>query len=78
ARAPGGCGRRARRGVPEPSRSHSAHIGQEIEVHYRWHPFYGRRVRAHYSEQRASGRIVHVEIEPGVVTVLPDWMLDAS
>jgi hypothetical protein len=21
---------------------------------------------------------VHVEVEPGVVTVLPDWMLDAS
>ena len=31
-----------------------------------------------YSEQRADGRVVHVEIEPGVVTVLPLWMLDAS
>lgn len=31
-----------------------------------------------YSEQRASGRVVHVEVAPGIVTVLPDWMLDAS
>jgi hypothetical protein len=63
---------------PEPLRSHSAHIGQEVEVHYRWHPFHGRRLRAQYSEQRADGRVVHVEIGPGVVTVLPSWMLDAG
>jgi hypothetical protein len=61
-----------------PSRSHSARIGQEVEVHYRWHPFHGRRAYAHYSEQRAAGRVIHVEIESGVVTALPDWMLDAS
>ena len=61
-----------------PSQVHSAHIGQDVEVHYRWHPFYGRRLRAQYSEQRGSGRVVHVEVAPGVVTVLPDWMLDAS
>src|SRR4051794_7889172 len=61
-----------------PSRIHSAHIGQEAKVHYRWHPFHGRRIRVQYSEQRADGRVVHVEIEPGVVTVLPFWMLDAG
>jgi len=61
-----------------PSRIHSAHIGQEVEVHYRWHPFYGRRLRLQHSEQRASGRVIHVEVAPGTVTVLPDWMVDAS
>src|SRR3954447_19723164 len=40
-----------------PSRVHSAHIGHEVEVHYRWHPLYGRRFRVQHSEQRASGRV---------------------
>ena len=31
-----------------------------------------------HSEQRASGRVIHVEVAPGIVTVLPDWMVDAS
>ena len=29
------------------------------------------------SEQRASGELVHVELTPGVVTILPAWKLDA-
>jgi hypothetical protein len=61
-----------------PSRIHSAHIGQEVDVHYRWHPLYGRRLRVQHSEQRASGRVLHVEVAPGTVTILPDWMIDAS
>ena len=61
-----------------PSRIHSAHIGQEVDVHYRWHPLYGRRLRVEHSEQRASGRVIHVEVAPGTVTILPDWMVDAS
>jgi hypothetical protein len=55
---------------------HSAHVGQEVEVRYRWHPLYGRRVRRHYSEQRAAGPVVHVEAMPGVVTAIAAWMLD--
>src|SRR5690349_4784052 len=58
------------------SPGHSAHIGQEVEVHYRWHPLYGRRVRWHYSEQRLTGRVIHVEPIPGVVTAIAAWMLD--
>lgn len=27
------------------SRDHSAHVAQEVEVSYRWHPPYGRRLR---------------------------------
>jgi hypothetical protein len=57
---------------------HSAHIGQEVEVHYRWHSLYGRRVRQQSSEQRASGRVVHVETAPGVIIVLAAWMLDPA
>lgn len=60
----------------EPSRGHSAHVGQEVVVHYRWHPLYGRHVRRHYSEQRANGEVVHVEGAPGVVTIVAAWMLD--
>jgi hypothetical protein len=57
---------------------HSAHVGQEVEVRYRWHPLYGRRVRQHYSELRAGGRVAHVEAAPGVVVVLAAWMLDSA
>jgi hypothetical protein len=57
---------------------HSAHVGQEVEVHYRWHPLYGRRVRQHYSELRAGNRIAYVEAAPGVVVVLAAWMLDPA
>ena len=47
-----------------PARQMTRLRGHEVEVHYRWHAFYSRRVRAQYSEQRAGGRVVHVEIEP--------------
>ena len=46
-------------------------------VRYRWHPLYGRRVRRIQSERRASGELVHVELTPGAVTILPAWKLDA-
>jgi hypothetical protein len=49
-----------------------------VEVFYRWHALYGRRVRRQYSEHRATGEVVHVEVEPGVVLVVAAWMLDAA
>ena len=58
------------------SRGHSAHIGQDVVVHYRWHPLYGRHVRCILMERRASGEIAHVELEPGVVTMVAAWKLD--
>src|SRR5215204_3971805 len=60
----------------EQSPSHSAHVGQEVEVHYRWHALYGRRVRRQYVERRAGGEVVHVEVACGVVIVVAAWMLD--
>jgi len=35
-------------------------------------------LRVQHSEQRASGRVIHVEVTPGTVMILPDWMVDAS
>jgi hypothetical protein len=61
-----------------PSPEHSAHIGREVEVHYRWHPLFGHRVRWYYRERRAAGDLVHVEIGPGEVIAVPAWMLDPS
>jgi hypothetical protein len=55
---------------------HSAHIGQEVEIHYRWHPLYGCRVRVRDSEERYKGRVVHVEASPGIVIMIAAWMLD--
>jgi hypothetical protein len=45
--------------------AHSAHVGQEVEVHYRWHALHGRRVLRQYVERRAGGDVVHVEVAPG-------------
>src|ERR1700682_6179670 len=42
---------------------HSAHIGQEIEVHYRWHPLYGRRVKVRDIEQRGGGRVGYIRLK---------------
>jgi hypothetical protein len=58
------------------SRSHSAHIEQEVEVRYRWHALYGRRVRCQRREQREAGPIVYLETAPGVVIVAAAWILD--
>jgi hypothetical protein len=46
-------------------------IGLAVVIHYRWHPLYGQRVRRIQGEQRASGEFVHVELMPGVVTIVP-------
>jgi hypothetical protein len=63
---------------PGQSPGHSAHVGQNVEVHYRWHALYGRRLRRHYVEHRAGGDVVHVEVAPGVVIVVAGWMLDPA
>src|SRR4051812_31049063 len=68
--------RRTRACARVQSPGHSAHLGQDVVVHYRWHPLYGRRVGLRRSEQRSSGRFVQIEAEPGVVTVVAAWMLD--
>ena len=60
------------------SPDHSAHVGQEVEVHYRWHPLHGRRVPRRGTDQRKHGRFVHVEVAPGVITVVAAWMLDPA
>ena len=63
---------------PGPLPGHSAHIGQAVEVHYRWHALYGRRVRCQRSEQRGAGPVVFLETAPGVVIVAAAWILDPA
>jgi hypothetical protein len=55
---------------------HSARVGNDVEVHYRWHALYGQRVALHHNEVRAGAWLSYVEASPGVVIVLPSWMLD--
>src|SRR3954462_1354223 len=41
---------------PSPGQSaHLGHLGQEVVVHYPWHPLFGRRVGLRRSEQRRFG-----------------------
>ncbi|HQT90289.1 MAG TPA: hypothetical protein PK677_17445, partial [Acidiphilium sp.] len=60
----------------EQSQGHSTHVGQLVEFHYRWHPYYGGRFRHEGHEERANGTIVRVEIKLGEVIQVPAWMLD--
>jgi hypothetical protein len=39
---------------------HSAHVGQELEVHYRYHPYFGRKVLVRHIEQRATVQLVNM------------------
>src|SRR4051794_13123547 len=69
---------RVRSSGSRQSRGHSAHIGAEVVVHYRWHPLHGRSLRRQYSERRADGGGVHVEAAPRIVIVVPRLMLDPA
>jgi hypothetical protein len=55
---------------------HSAHVGQELEVHYRWHPYFGRKVDVRRVEQRATGQFLKVQGAAGAVVSIAAWMLD--
>ena len=59
-----------------PSPVHSAHVGQELEVHYRWHPYFGRKVAVRRVEQRATGQFLKVLGPAGIVVSIAGWMLD--
>src|SRR5580704_5692594 len=60
------------------SQGYSAHIGKEVEIHYRWHALYGRPVRRFYSTKRSGNAVVLVEGEPGATVIVPAWMLDRA
>ena len=64
--------------APPPSCIHSAHVGADCVIHYRWHPHFGRRVRLEDIEHKASGPVASVELRPGQVIRIPAWMLDSS
>jgi hypothetical protein len=55
---------------------HSAHVGQELEVHYRHHPYFGRKVLVRRIEQRATGQFLRVQWPAGIVVSIAGWMLD--
>jgi hypothetical protein len=56
---------------------HSAHVGQELEVHYRWHPYFRCKVFVRRVEQRATGQFLQVEWPTGIIISIAGWMLDA-
>ena len=61
---------------PEPLPVHSAHVGQELEVHYRWHPYFGSKISVRRVEHRATGQFLKVLGPSGAVVSMAAWMLD--
>jgi hypothetical protein len=49
-----------------------------LEVHYRWHPYFGQKVAVRRVEQRATGQFLKVEGPRGIVVSMPGWMVDPS
>ena len=49
-----------------------------VEFHYRWHPFYAGCFRQEGREDRAGGAIVRVEVLPGEVIQVAEWMLNRA
>ncbi len=49
-----------------------------VEIHYRWHPFYGGCFRHEGRQDRASGAIVRIEVRPGEVIQVAEWMLNRA
>src|SRR5262249_17308618 len=47
-----------------------------MEVHYRWHPYFGQRARIRQVQERADGRHVRVQDPAGIVVLMASWMLD--
>ena len=45
-------------------------------MHYRWHPYFGRKVVIRRIAQRATGRFLSIMGPAGVVVTIADWMLD--
>ena len=74
--------------IPRPSAGgsdcttarHKAH-GTEMEVHYRWHPWFGLKVAVHRSFTRQGVAAVHAVIEKEdqhQVLEMPSWMFDPA
>jgi len=71
-----GASQTARPCVQPPSPVHSAHVGEQLKVHYRWHPYYGSKVSVRCVEQRVTGQFLRVLGPAGVVVSIAGWMLD--
>lgn len=55
---------------------HSAHVAEELEVQYRWRPYFGYKVRVRRVEQRATGQFLQASGPADVVVTIAGWMGD--
>ncbi|MHB8885468.1 MAG: hypothetical protein ACYC5H_10360 [Methylovirgula sp.] len=49
-----------------------------MEVHYKWHPYFGFKVAVRRVEQRATGEFFSVLGPAGIVVSMASWMLDPA
>jgi hypothetical protein len=47
-----------------------------LEVFYRWHPYFGSKVRIRQIQERADGRYMRVEGADGIIVLMAAWILD--
>jgi len=64
--------------VSERSPIHSAHVGQELEVHYRWRPYFRYKVIVRRVERRADGLFYLVKGPFGSMISIAGWTLDPA
>ena len=61
-----------------PSQKHNAHGPENINIHYRFHPLYGQRLRVERRAKLASGEYIFCELPDGTIGGFPSWITDPA
>lgn len=51
--------------LPTPKPVHSAHVGDEVEVYYRWHPYFGQRVSIWHDDDAVRDVVLTIHWKGG-------------
>ena len=60
------------------SQKHNAHGPENINIHYRFHPLYGQRLRVERRAKLASGEYIFCELPDGTISGFPSWITDPA
>jgi len=60
------------------SQKHNAHGPEKINIHYRFHPLFGQRLRVERRAKLASGEYIFCELPDGTIGGFPSWITDPA